>query len=140
MGNHLTTSSISLSADLLKQSGRIVASFVPATLKILMELPHMTFPSNRRFALGKLTGSQPAPNGLTLNPQLNADGALCIAQLMQFDDALITLAPAVTPLLFLSFRHVGAEFQHNQPVATPREDAVRCFVLPAPDRRRPTNS
>jgi hypothetical protein len=76
VGNHRATPTISLSADLLRQSSRIVASFVPAALEIFMELPNMASPSNRCFALRKLTGSQPAPKRLALNAQLGADGAL----------------------------------------------------------------
>lgn len=105
MGNHLATTPISLSPDLLKQSRGIVAAFLPAPLEIVVKVPYLAFSSNRRFAFGKSTGSQPAPHGLTLNAQFRADGTLCVAPLMQFHHTLITLQSAIAPLQFLSFRY-----------------------------------
>jgi hypothetical protein len=103
MGDHLTATSISLQSNLLTQSSRVVTSFVPTLLQILMKFAHMTFPTTRRFPLWKLASAQPTSNCFALDAHLLADGPLGIAQVMQLDNTLIVLLPASAALLFSLF-------------------------------------
>ena len=98
--DHLTASSVSTNSDLSKQASRIVASFVPTLLQVIMEVAYMTFAPAGRFPLWKLASAQPASNGFTLNSDLLADRSLAVAQSIQLDDSLIALIPAGAPLLF----------------------------------------
>src|ERR1700751_5576884 len=76
-----------------------MTALIPALLQILMELADVAATARHRFPLGKLTGAQPAANRFALDADLKADGPLCVAQTMQFNDSLIALVSALAALL-----------------------------------------
>ena len=99
MRNHLTTATVTACPDLLKKASRVMAALIPALLQILMELADMAATTGHGFPLGKLTGAQPAANRFALDADLKADGPLCVAQTMQFNDSLVALVSALAALL-----------------------------------------
>jgi len=100
MRNHLTTATVSACLDLLKKASRIMAALIPALPQILMELADMAAPAGHRLSLGKLTGAQPATNRFALDPDLQADGPLCVSLTMEFQNSLVALMSALAALLF----------------------------------------
>lgn len=81
-----------------------MASLVPTLLQISMELTHLAPAAHSRFPLGKLTGTQPSANGLTLDAKFRSDGALRVAESMKLDDPIVALSAAITSVLFSLFR------------------------------------
>jgi hypothetical protein len=74
--HHGALAGIAFVADLMIQTGRIMATLIPALLKVGSKLTHFRRPTMRRLTFGKLTASQPAPNSLPFDFEDAADGGL----------------------------------------------------------------
>src|ERR1700726_350987 len=73
---HGAFAGITLVPNLVIQTGRIVATLVPALLEIIGKLIDFRRPTMRRFPFGELAASQPTPNGLSFYAKGAADRRL----------------------------------------------------------------
>src|SRR5262245_37949385 len=67
---------IAFVADLMVKTGRIMATLIPALLKVGAKLTHLRRPTVRRLTFGELTAPKPAPNSLPFDSQSAADAGL----------------------------------------------------------------